>query len=105
MANSLISLNTSLPARTAVASGAKGEVLPSRQIGLLVAAVGLISLCHQGKAVLTSVGGYLTMLAAQRLTLGMRLRLLRQSELEWTNWKLVFLRFRLGAFTDGFAGF
>lgn len=53
------------------------EVLPSRQIGLLVAAVGLIFLCHQGKAVLTSVGGYLTMLAAQRLALDMRLRLLR----------------------------
>jgi ABC-type multidrug transport system fused ATPase/permease subunit len=53
------------------------EVLPGRQIGLLVAAVGLIFLCHQGKAVLTSVGGYLTMLAAQRLALDMRLRLLR----------------------------
>jgi ABC-type multidrug transport system fused ATPase/permease subunit len=52
-------------------------ILPSRQIGLLVGAVGLILLCHQGRAVLTSVGGYLTMLAAERLALDMRLRLLR----------------------------
>jgi len=53
------------------------EVLPGRRIGLLVAAVGLIFVCHQGRAVLTSVGGYWTMLAAQRLGLDMRLRLLR----------------------------
>lgn len=53
------------------------EVLPGRRLGLLVAAVGLIFLCHQGRAALTSVGGYLTMLAAQRLALDMRLRLLR----------------------------
>jgi ABC-type multidrug transport system fused ATPase/permease subunit len=52
-------------------------VLPGRRISLLVAAVGLIFLCHQGKAVLASVGGYVTMLAAQRLALDMRLRLLR----------------------------
>ena len=57
------------------------EVLPGRQIGLLVAAVGLIFLCHQGRAVLTSVGGYLTMLAAQRLALDMRLRLLRHLDI------------------------
>src|SRR5215472_14825872 len=35
-------------------------VLPSRRIGLLIGTVGLIFLCHQGRAVLTSVGGYLT---------------------------------------------
>jgi ABC-type multidrug transport system fused ATPase/permease subunit len=52
-------------------------ILPSRQIGLLIGAVGLIFLCHQGRAVLTSVGGYLTMLAAERLALDMRLGLLR----------------------------
>jgi ABC-type multidrug transport system fused ATPase/permease subunit len=52
-------------------------ILPNRRIGLLIAAVGLILLCHQGKAVLGSVGGYLTMLAAERLALDMRLRLLR----------------------------
>jgi ABC-type multidrug transport system fused ATPase/permease subunit len=52
-------------------------VLPSRRMGLLIGAVGLIFLCHQGRAVLTSVGGYLTMRAAERLALDMRLRLLR----------------------------
>ena len=54
------------------------RVLPSRRIGLLFAAVGLIFLCHQGRAALTSVGGYLSMLAAERLALDLRLRLLRR---------------------------
>jgi ABC-type bacteriocin/lantibiotic exporter with double-glycine peptidase domain len=52
-------------------------VLPSHRIGLLIGTVGLIFLCHQGRAVLRSVGGYLTMRAAERLALDMRLRLLR----------------------------
>ena len=52
-------------------------ILPSRRIGLLIIAVGLIFVCHQGRAVLTSLGSYLTMLAAQRLAIDMRLRLLR----------------------------
>ena len=52
-------------------------VLPGRRIGLLIGAVGLIFLCHQGRAVLMSVGGYLTMRAAERLALDMRLQLLR----------------------------
>jgi ABC-type multidrug transport system fused ATPase/permease subunit len=53
------------------------EVLPSRRIGLLIGAVGLIFLCHQGRATLASVAGYLTMLAAQQLALDLRLQLLR----------------------------
>jgi ABC-type multidrug transport system fused ATPase/permease subunit len=53
------------------------QILPSRQIGLLFGAVALIFLCHQGKAVLSSFGGYLTVVAAQRLALDLRLRLLR----------------------------
>jgi ABC-type multidrug transport system fused ATPase/permease subunit len=52
-------------------------ILPGRQLGLLIGAVGLTFLCHQGKAVLSSIAGYLTMVAAQRLGLDMRLRLLR----------------------------
>ena len=52
-------------------------ILPRRQVGLLIGAVCLIFLCHQGRAVLTSVGGYLTMLAAERLALDLRLRVLR----------------------------
>jgi ABC-type multidrug transport system fused ATPase/permease subunit len=53
------------------------DILPARRMALLVGAVGLIFLCHQGRAVLSSVGGYLTMLAAQKLALDLRLRLLR----------------------------
>lgn len=52
-------------------------ILPGRRLELLVGAVGFIFLCHQGRAVLTSVGSYLTIFAAQRLTLDLRLRLLR----------------------------
>jgi ATP-binding cassette, subfamily B, bacterial len=52
-------------------------VLPSRSVGLLIGAVVLLFLCHQGRAVLTTVGGYMTMLAAQRLALALRLELLR----------------------------
>ena len=52
-------------------------VLPGRRVGLLIGAVGLIFLCHQGRAVLTTGGGYLTMLAAQQLALALRLRILR----------------------------
>ena len=53
------------------------KILPNRQIGLLVGAVSLIFLCHQGRAVLSSVGAYLTIVAAQRLALNLRLTLLR----------------------------
>jgi ABC-type bacteriocin/lantibiotic exporter with double-glycine peptidase domain len=52
-------------------------IVPSQKTELLVGAVGLIFLCHQGRVVLTSVGGYLTMLAAERLALDMRLQILR----------------------------
>jgi ATP-binding cassette, subfamily B, bacterial MsbA len=52
-------------------------VLPARRMGLLVAAVALMLLCHQGRAVLTIGGSYLTMLAAQQLALALRLRILR----------------------------
>ena len=53
------------------------EILPSRRVGLLIVGVGLIFLCQQGRAVLASVGSYLTMFAAERLALSLRLRLLR----------------------------
>jgi len=56
-------------------------ILPGRRMGLLIGAVGLIFLFHQGRAVLTSVGGYLTMRAAERLALNMRLRLLRHLDM------------------------
>lgn len=52
-------------------------ILPNRRIDLLIGSMGLIFLCHQGRAVLGSVGSYLTMLAAERVALSIRLRLLR----------------------------
>jgi ATP-binding cassette subfamily B protein len=52
-------------------------ILPGRRLGLLIVGTGLIFLCQQGRAVLISAGDYLTMLAAERLALDMRLRLLR----------------------------
>jgi subfamily B ATP-binding cassette protein MsbA len=52
-------------------------ILPGRRVELLIVGAGLIFLCYQGRAALTSVGGYLTMLAAERLALDLRLRLLR----------------------------
>jgi ABC-type multidrug transport system fused ATPase/permease subunit len=52
-------------------------ILPGRHKGLLIVSVGLIFLCHQGRAMLTSVGGYLTTLAAERLALSMRMLVLR----------------------------
>jgi ABC-type multidrug transport system fused ATPase/permease subunit len=52
-------------------------VLPARRAGLLVGAVVLIFVCHQGRAVLTTGGGYLTMIAAQQMALALRLQLLR----------------------------
>ena len=53
------------------------HVLPQKQIGLLVLAVGLIFLSYQGKAVLTSVGSFLMLSAAQRMGLRLRINLLR----------------------------
>jgi ABC-type multidrug transport system fused ATPase/permease subunit len=52
-------------------------ILPGRRGGLLIPAVGLFFLCYQGRAMLTSVGGYLTVLAAERLSLRMRMLVLR----------------------------
>jgi len=53
------------------------RVLPQREVGLLLLAVGLIFLSHQGKAVLTSAGSYLMLSAAQKMGLQLRVRLLR----------------------------
>ncbi len=54
------------------------SVLPERRAGLLIAAMGLIFVCHQGRGLFTSGGNYLTVLAAQRLALNLRCRLLQQ---------------------------
>ena len=52
-------------------------VLPARRTSLLISAVALTFLCYQGRAALTAVGGYLTVQAAQRLALELRLSLIR----------------------------
>ncbi len=52
-------------------------ILPGRRLGLLIVGTALIFLCQQGRAVLISAGDYLTMLAAERLALDVRLRLMR----------------------------
>jgi ATP-binding cassette, subfamily B, bacterial MsbA len=52
------------------------QIIPQRKMGLLVLAVGLIFLGYQGKMALTSLGSYLMLTAAQRLTLTLRMSLL-----------------------------
>ena len=53
------------------------EVIPQRQMGLLLLAVGLIFLGYQGRMALTSLGNYLMLSAAQRMGLTLRGSLLR----------------------------
>jgi ABC-type multidrug transport system fused ATPase/permease subunit len=53
------------------------HVLPQRNTGLLLLAVGLIFVSQQGKAVLISVGSYLMLSTAQDMGLRLRISLLR----------------------------
>ena len=52
------------------------RLIPQRQPGLLLLAAGLIFLGYQGRMALTSLGGYLMLIAAQRLSLRLRMSLL-----------------------------
>jgi ATP-binding cassette subfamily B protein len=52
------------------------QLIPQRQPGLLLLAAGLIFLGYQGRMALTSLGSYLMVTAAQRLTLALRMTLL-----------------------------
>src|ERR1700683_4628662 len=52
------------------------QIIPQRKLGLLLLAVGLIFLGYQGRMALTSLGSYLMLTAAQRLTLTLRMSLL-----------------------------
>ena len=52
------------------------QIIPQRKMGLLLLAVGLIFLGYQGRMALTSLGSYLMLTAAQRLTLTLRMNLL-----------------------------
>jgi ABC-type bacteriocin/lantibiotic exporter with double-glycine peptidase domain len=53
------------------------QIIPRRQIGLLLLAVVLIFLGSLGKTALTSLGSYLMLTAAQRMGLALRMGLLR----------------------------
>ena len=52
-------------------------IIPQRSMGLLVLAVALIFLGHQGRVVLTSLGSYLMLSASQKMGLTLRVRLLK----------------------------
>lgn len=53
------------------------SIIPHKSIGLLLVAVGLIFLAHQGRVVLTSSGSYLLLSASQKMTLTLRIALLK----------------------------
>ena len=53
------------------------EVLPKREVGLLFLAAVLIFLSYQGRTALTSLGNYLTLTAAQKVALRLRMDTLR----------------------------
>jgi ABC-type multidrug transport system fused ATPase/permease subunit len=53
------------------------QIIPRRQMGLLLLAVGLIFLGSLGKTALTSLGSYLMLTAAQRVGLTLRMGLMR----------------------------
>jgi ATP-binding cassette subfamily B protein len=53
------------------------QILPHKQAGLLVGAVVLIFLSHQGKTTLTSMGNYLTLIAVEKMAIRLRMELLR----------------------------
>ena len=53
------------------------RVLPEKNIGLLLLAIGVIFLGYQGKTALTSLGNLLMLTAAQKMSLTLRVSLLR----------------------------
>lgn len=53
------------------------DIIPQRRFGLLLLAVALILLGHQGRVALTSLGSYLMLSASQKMTLTLRLTLLK----------------------------
>jgi ABC-type multidrug transport system fused ATPase/permease subunit len=57
------------------------KILPGRQITQLLGLVVLLLLSYQGRATLTSLGSYLTMTAAQRTSLELRMSLVRHLDM------------------------
>lgn len=70
-AGSLLALLTPLVLRWLI-----DQVIPRRQMELLMVAVVLVFAGYQGRTALTSLGNYLMLSAAQRMALALRLRLL-----------------------------
>jgi ABC-type bacteriocin/lantibiotic exporter with double-glycine peptidase domain len=52
------------------------SIIPRKTMGLLLLAVALIFLAHQGRVALTSLGSYLMVTASQKMTLALRMTLL-----------------------------
>lgn len=52
------------------------SIIPQKKLGLLLLAVALIFLAHQGRVALTSLGSYLMVTASQKMTLTLRMALL-----------------------------
>ena len=71
-AGSLLGLLTPLVLRWLI-----DQIIPQKQVGLLLLSVGLIFLGYQGRTALTSLGSYLMLTAAQRMGLTLRMCLLR----------------------------
>jgi ABC-type multidrug transport system fused ATPase/permease subunit len=57
------------------------RVIPEKQLGLLLVATALIFLSSQGKTAATNLGAYLMLTAAQRMSLELRMSLLRHLDL------------------------
>lgn len=53
------------------------RILPERDAWLLVSAVGLLFLSYEGRVVSTSLGGWLTVAASQKVVLALRLEILK----------------------------
>lgn len=52
-------------------------IIPQKSVGLLLLAVALIFIGHQGRVALTSFGGYLMLSASQKMALSLRVNLLK----------------------------
>src|SRR5689334_17109665 len=53
------------------------SIIPRKSVGLLLVAVALIFLGHQGRVALTSLGSYLMLSASQKMALTLRVSLLK----------------------------
>lgn len=80
-AASLLGLLTPLVLRWVI-----DEIIPQHRAGLLLVAAGLVLLGSQGKTALASLGSYLMLTVAQRMSLSLRMSLLRHVDLLSANY-------------------